>query len=174
MFRKRVTLSLLGLVVGLVGCQPAPETADQAKERMSAEAAAAKTAIEASNASFMAHFNAGHGDSVATFYTEDGTVMAPNQPAASGRQAIAQAMALGAANPTLTLVTGSVVANGPLAVELGTYTITLAPSGAASITDSGKYMVSWHKVGDRWLMAADIWNSDLPAPPKPPAPAAGR
>lgn len=165
---SREMLSFAGAVLVLGGCQPAAETAEQATGRMNAEAAAAKTAIEASNVQFMAHFNAGHGDSVAAFYTEDGRVMAPNAPAAVGRPAIAQAMALGPANPALTLVTGSVVANGPLAVELGTYTITLNMPGAPSpITDSGKYMVSWRKVADRWMMVEDIWNSDLPAPPAP-------
>jgi ketosteroid isomerase-like protein len=171
MFNRRTPLSLLGALLVLGACQPAAETAEQAQARMTAEAADAKTAIEASNVQFMAHFNAGHGDSVAAFYTENGRVMAPNLPAAVGRQAIAQAMALGSASPTLTLVTESVVANGSLAVELGTYRITLTPPGVpAPITDNGKYVVSWQKVGDRWLMAADIWNSDLPAPPPSPAP----
>jgi ketosteroid isomerase-like protein len=170
MFKRRTPLSILGALLVLGACQPAAETAEQAQARLTAEAASAKTAIEASNVQFMSHFNAGHGDSVAAFYTENGRVMAPNLPASTGRQAIAQSMALGAASPTLTLVTESVVANGGLAVELGTYKISLTPPGLkAPITDSGKYMVSWQKVGERWLMAADIWNSDLPGPPPPPA-----
>jgi ketosteroid isomerase-like protein len=169
MYKRREMLSVLGAALVLGGCMPAAETEEQAQARMNAEAASARTAIEASNVQFMAHFNAGHGDSVAAFYTENGSVMAPNQPAASGRQAIAQAMALGAVSPVLNLVTTSVVANGNLAVELGTYKITLSPPGAPALTDTGKYMVYWHKVGDRWMMAADIWNSDLPAPPAPAA-----
>jgi ketosteroid isomerase-like protein len=165
---SREILSFAGAVLVVGGCQPAAETAEQATGRMNAEAAAAKTAIEASNVQFIAHFNAGHGDSVAAFYTEDGRVMAPNASAATGRPAIAEAMALGAASPTLSLATESVVANGSLAVELGTYTITLKMPGAPTpIADSGKYVVSWRKVADRWMMAADIWNSDLPAPPPP-------
>lgn len=171
MFKRRKLLSFLGAMLVLGGCQPAAETEEQARVRMTAEAASARTAIEASNAQFVVHFKAGHGDSVAAFYTEDGRVMAPNLPAAAGRQAIAQAMAMGAGSPTLTLATESVVANGTLAVELGTYGITLTVPGLPKpITDSGKYLVSWRKVGDRWLMAADIWNSDLPAPPPPPTP----
>ena len=63
------------------------------------------------------------------------------------------------------------VANGPLAIEAGTYKITFTPAGApAPITDTGKYLVHWHKVGDKWMMVDDIWNSDLPAMPMgPPA-----
>ena len=70
---------------------------------------------------------------------------------------------------TLVLTTESVDANGSLAVERGTYKITLTPPGAtAPITDTGKYLVHWRKVGDNWMMANDIWNSDLPAMPEPP------
>src|SRR5687768_18569698 len=89
MRRTRSLLAALGTCAMVAGCQPAAETAEQAAQRLSAEAAAAKTAIEASNVRFAAHFNAGHGDSVAAFYTEDGRVMAPNMAVASGRQAIA-------------------------------------------------------------------------------------
>jgi ketosteroid isomerase-like protein len=166
-----MTTVVLALGLGVMaGCAPKPETPEQAEARMTADAASARTAIEASNQQFVAHFNAGHGDSVAAFYTEDGRVMAPNMAVASGRQAIAASMGM-MAGATLVLTTEAVAANGPLAVERGTYKITLTPPGAtAPITDTGKYLVHWHKVGDKWMMADDIWNSDLPAaPPGPPA-----
>ncbi len=169
----RMTSVVLALGLGvLAGCAPKAETAEQADQRMATEAAAARTAIEASNQQFMAHFNAGHGDSIATFYTENGRVMAPNMPVAVGRAAIAKDLGgFMAMKPTLVLTTESVVANGPLAVELGTYSISMTPPGAtASMTDTGKYLVHWHMVGGKWMMAADIWNSDLPMMPMgPPA-----
>ena len=170
MRRTGILMAALGSFAVIAGCQPAAETAEQAEARMASEAAAAKTAIEASNTRFVAHFNAGQGDSVAAHYTEDGRVMAPNMAVASGRQAIAASMGM-MAGATLVLNTESVAANGPLAVERGTYTITLTPPGAtAPITDTGKYLVHWRKVGDNWLMVDDIWNSDLPAMPMgPPA-----
>ena len=170
MRRTRSLMAALGIFAMMAACQPAAETAEQAEARMASDAAAARTAIEASNARFVTHFNAGQGDSVAAHYTEDGRVMAPNVPVASGRQAIAAAMgAMGGA--TLVLTTESVDANGALAVERGTYKVTLTPPGAtAPITDTGKYLVHWRKVGDNWMMVDDIWNSDLPATPMgPPA-----
>jgi ketosteroid isomerase-like protein len=156
-------MAALGSLAVIAACQPAAETAEQAEARMASEAAAARTAIEASQARFVVHFNAGQGDSLAAHYTEDGRVMAPNTPVASGRQAIAASMGM-MGGATLVLTTESVAANGSLAVERGTYKITLTPPGAtAPITDTGKYLVHWHKVGD-------IWNSDLPAMPAgPPA-----
>jgi ketosteroid isomerase-like protein len=161
-------MTVLGSLALIAGCQPAAETAEQAEQRMSAESAAAKTAIEASNAAFVAQFKAGQADSVAAHYTEDGRLMAPNMAAATGRQAIVGALAP-MAGSTLVLNTESVSANGPIAVERGNYSITLTPPGAtAPITDTGKYLVHWHKVGDKWMMVEDIWNSDLPAMMEPP------
>ena len=163
---RRMTGVVLALGLGVAaGCAPKAETAEQAEARMTADAASARTAIEASNQQFMAHFNAGQGDSVAAHYTENGRVMAPNMAVAVGRADIAKSMGM-MAGATLVLTTESVDASGPLAIERGTYKITLTPPGAtAPITDSGKYLVHWHKVGDSWLMADDMWNSDLPAAP---------
>ena len=31
------------------------------------------------------------------------------------------------------------------------------------MTDTGKYVVVWRKIGSEWKAAADIFNSDLPA-----------
>jgi ketosteroid isomerase-like protein len=165
-----ILMAALGSITLMAACQPAAETAEQAEARMAGEAAAARTAIEAANVRFAAHFNAGQGDSIATHYTEDGRVMAPNMPVASGRQAIAASMGM-MGGATLVLTAESVTANGPLAVERGTYSITLTPPGlTAPITDTGKFLVHWRKVGDRWLKVDDIWNSDLPAAPAgPPA-----
>ena len=170
MRRTGTLLAALGSFAVIAACQPAAETAEQAEARMASEAAAARTAIEAANARFMAHFNAGQGDSIAAHYTEDGRVMAPNMPVASGRQAIAASMGM-MGGATLILTAESVAANGPLAIERGTYKITLTPPGAtAPITDTGKFLVHWRKVGDTWLKVDDIWNSDLAAMPAgPPA-----
>lgn len=153
----------------LAACQ-AKETADQLQTRMASESAAAKTAIEATNAEFASHFNQGHADVVAGYYTEDAVFMAPNAPAAEGRAAIQKAIEeLLPLKPQLTLTTVSVVANGPLAVERGTYVMTLTPPGApAAVSDTGKYLVHWHQVDGKWLLAGDIFNSNLPAAAPPP------
>lgn len=163
-------LFLMSATVLIGGCTPKAETAEQAEARMTSEVTAARAAIEASNVGFTAHFNAGQGDSVAAHYTEDGRVMAPNMAVAAGRQAIAASMGM-MAGARLVLTTEAVAANGPLAVERGTYQITLTPPGAtAPITDTGKYLVHWRKVGDNWMMVDDIWNSDVAAMPMgPPA-----
>lgn len=158
-----------GLLVLAAACAPKAETPEQADARMTTESQAAQTAIQAVNQQFMAHFNAAHGDSVAALYAENGRMMAPNMPSAVGRAAMATELnAMGAMKPNLTLTTTSVAANGPIAIEAGTYKLMFTPPGAKdAMTDTGKYLVHWHKMGDKWMLVDDIWNSDLPAMPEP-------
>jgi len=77
--------------------------------------------------------------------------------------------------PTLTLRAVTVVASGPVAVETGRWHWAYAagaklPPGMPAV-DSGKYIVRWAQQNGRWLMADDVWNSDLPLPTAPAAPA---
>jgi ketosteroid isomerase-like protein len=159
-------LAAAGLIMA-TGCAPKAETPEQAEARMATEATDARTAIEATNQQFMAHFNAGHWDSVAVLYAENGRVMPPNMPVASGRTAITATLGgMAAMKPVLALTTESVSASGSMAVEAGTYKFTMTVPGApAPVTDTGKYLVHWHKVGDKWMLVDDIWYSDLPAMP---------
>jgi uncharacterized protein (TIGR02246 family) len=170
---QRMTSVVLALGLGVAaGCAPKAETAEQAEARMASEMASARSAIDAANARYMAYMAATQGDSIASLFAEDGRMMAPNMPAAVGRQAIAAGMAqLAGTSPSLTLTTESVAANGPLAIERGNYRFSMTPPGAKEpITETGKYIVHWHKMGDHWMIVDDIWNSDQPAMPMgPPA-----
>ena len=59
--------------------------------------------------------------------------------------------------------------SGDAAWETGTWTAT-DKSGATA--DMGKYVTAYRKKDGKWLIAADIWNSDkAPAPPPPAEPA---
>jgi ketosteroid isomerase-like protein len=159
-------------------CQPAAETAQQAETRMNTESAAVKTIVDSLDKEFASHFNLTHADVVAAMYTEQGHLMAPNMAEAVGRDAIKASLAgMGAMKPQLQLAAQSVTANGPIAIERGTYVFTFTlPGMTAPMTDKGKYLVHWHQVGGHWLLADDIWNSDMPAmvPPAPPPPAPGK
>ena len=52
-----------------------------------------------------------------------------------------------------------------LAYVLGTYTMTIAPPGAPGpVKDSGKFVTVLRRQPDgRWLVAVDMFSSDLPA-----------
>ncbi len=103
---------------------------------------------------------------IAALYTEDGAVMPPNAPIGKGRAAIQQTWASMMRTPgfDLTIAPEQIVvsSSGDMALDRGTYSLTIAPDGTTQ-TDSGKYVVVWRKIGSEWKAAADIFNSDLPA-----------
>src|SRR4051794_36086429 len=103
---------------------------------------------------------------ISQLYTEDGAVMPPNAPIGKGRAAIQQTWAsmMGTPGFDLTFTPEQILvsASGDMALDRGTYQLTvLAPSGKPQ-RDTGKYVVVWRKAGGEWKAAADIFNSDLP------------
>ena len=103
---------------------------------------------------------------IAALYAEDGAVMPPNAPIGKGRGAVQQTWASMMRTPgfDLTFAPEQIVvsSSGDMALDRGTYRLTIAPDGTAQ-TDTGKYVVVWRKIGSDWKAAADIFNSDLPA-----------
>jgi len=162
---------LAGSVAMLAACQQPAETPEQANARIASESAAAKTAIDSLNNQFAMNLSAGNADALMAAYTDNPVLMPPNGPAAKGRDAVKTTFTevLFPLKPELKLTAEAVTANGDLAVERGIYTLTMTPPGApAPVTETGKYLVHWHRVGGKWLIADDIWNSDQPAPGIPP------
>jgi len=104
---------------------------------------------------------------LAALYLDDAVLDPPNEPAVKGRSAI---RAWFEKFPPLTdFKTSNVRVDGrdDLAYVLGTYTMTFVPPGASGpVKDSGKYVEVRRRQPDgRWLIAVDIFNSDLPAAP---------
>jgi ketosteroid isomerase-like protein len=152
------------------GCQAA-ETAEQANARVEQESAAAKRVIDSLDAAFGSNLGSGNGEALAAAYTEDARVLPPGAPAVVGRAAI-KAFWEGflALKPQGTITAEAVWANGPLAVERGTVKLSYTPPGATTpVTEVGKYLVHWHRVDGKWLIADDIWNLDTPPAPAGPA-----
>jgi uncharacterized protein (TIGR02246 family) len=106
-------------------------------------------------------------EATAAFYAEDGVIMPPGAPALEGREAVAGAWANLFALPDFALVfwpTRLVVADSAdVAWEIGAYRLSFTGDGGP-VTDEGKYVVAWKKVDGRWLVGADIFNSNGPAP----------
>lgn len=104
---------------------------------------------------------------LAALYLDDAVLNPPNEPAVKGRLAI---RAWFEKFPPLTDFKPSTVrvdGRDDLAYVLGTYTMTFVPPGASGpVKDSGKYVEVRRRQPDgRWLLAVDIFNSDLPAAP---------
>jgi uncharacterized protein (TIGR02246 family) len=117
-----------------------------------------RDAVEAGNRAFVAAMLRGDARALAGSYTEDGQVIAPGAPVARGRAEIAAAWqkTIDAGVADLRLETAAVESAGDLACETGTVRIT-ARDGAVT---EGRYVVVWKRVGGRWEMHRDIWNSE--------------
>jgi ketosteroid isomerase-like protein len=104
-------------------------------------------------------------DRVAALYLPDAKFMAPNKPAATGRQirnAWAELLALPGVNLRIRPTTIAASVDGTMAYEVGTYDLRYRPQ-TGMVRDRGKYVVVWTRTSGEWRVAADIFNSDLPA-----------
>jgi len=139
------------LAAGLVACQPPAETPEQTAQRMEQESAAARQAIEAQTAKFNAGFTSGDAAAIGSLYAEDARALPPNAPMAVGRAQIQEMWAgvFAMGEVTGAAKTESVIANGPIAIERGSYTMTITPAGMPGMADTGKYLVAWKQVWRR-------------------------
>jgi ketosteroid isomerase-like protein len=110
---------------------------------------------------FAAAYNAHDAARVASFYADDAVLMIPNEPMTKGRTNIEthykEDFARGAVR--LRIRPFESVVAGDRAFEAGTATATLGP-----LTDDGKYIVIYKRVGREWKIAYDIFNSDQTEP----------
>ena len=97
--------------------------------------------------------------------TTDASVMAPNAPAANGREAITEMFKGFFAVPDFKIswhATGAEIA-GDLGYSTGAYEMSFKIGGGKVIKDHGKYVTLWRKQkGGDWKVIRDIFNSDLP------------
>jgi len=168
------TRVLLFAAFALAACQKA-ETPEQATMRMAAEGDSAKTIISAMAVRYASFINANQADSQAAMFMDGGMMMPPNSQAVTGRDSIRAHLTREPMPPSshLTLMTVEVAANGPIAVERGTYNFTMPANAQAhtpAVSANGKYLQHWHKMNGNWQIAAQIWSDDVPAMPMPPAP----
>lgn len=100
-------------------------------------------------------------------YTPDGMVMLSNMPAWKGRAGIeenARQMFDAMDVKDVKFSTQDVEVSGDLAVETGTYSMTIVPKGGKASPDTGKYITVWKRQADgSWKIHRDISNSDKEA-----------
>lgn len=152
----RPTFLLTALSCAVVACQPAPAKLSDA------DVAAMRAAVD----TFVANALARRDSVQAEGFTSNGVMMPPNGPAVEGRAAIRAWMT---AYPQMSDFKARVVeidGVGDMAYVRGTYEVTLAPVGRTpAVTDHGKWLEIVRRQSDgRWLVAYDIFNSDVPLP----------
>ena len=106
-------------------------------------------------------------DATVAYYADDASLLPPNAPIATGKQAI-RAVWAGLLSPDVAVswqVTKADAArSGELAYVTGVYQVTAKNPKGKSAEDRGKLVEVWRKQEDgKWKVAADIFNSDLPA-----------
>lgn len=105
-------------------------------------------------------FNRADAPALLALYTDDATVMPPNQPMATGPDAV-RAVMQAHASAELKVAIGAIETHGEgaLAYQIGTWVVSNAEGKQL---DHGKYLQVWKQVDGAWKIHRDIWNSDTP------------
>jgi ketosteroid isomerase-like protein len=113
-------------------------------------------------------------DKTLSYYSDDATVLPPNAPAATTKEAIRKVWQDMLATPGFVIswkaTKVEVAKSGDLGFVTGTYEVTMNDASGKPVSEKGKYVEVWKKQADgKWKCGTDTWNSDLPA--SAPAPA---
>lgn len=173
--RMRRTLFPLLAVGTFAACAPAGD--DTRTEAVSAgtvaapatDPAAVRRTIDSVNVALADALQKEDAAAHNAFYAPDGMAMMANTPASKGRDAIrehAAGMFAGVDLTDVKFTTEDVDVSGDMAVETGSYAMTVTPKGAKPMADKGKYITVWKRQADgTWKIYRDIANSDLAAKP---------
>jgi ketosteroid isomerase-like protein len=152
----------LCLVVFLSACQTkvADTREADAKAIKDAESAWVKTAAGKNVDAFVA------------YYTDDASVLMPNAPLLTGKDAIKGSLKplLDDTNFSLTFLPTKVevAKSGDLAFTQGPYKMSFSDMRGNKFEDEGKYLRVWRKLPDgTWKTVEDTLMTDLPLPPPP-------
>ena len=135
--------------------------------------AAEESAIRELDAQWSKTAEAHDLEGTVSYYSEDASLLAPNAPIATGKQAI-RAVWTPMLEPDVAVSWQvskvDVARSGDLAYLIGVYQLTMKGTAGKSESDRGKLVEVWKKQADgKWKVVADIFNSDLPLPAPPPA-----
>jgi len=164
--KKLFMILSLVLVLGFTfSCQQGDEVAEEPESIALTDVDIA--AIRVSTESFAQAWQSGDFDTLIALYTEGAILMPPNAPLAQGEAAIRAFMENFPPVREASLTIEEVDGLKGMAYVRGTYSITIELEGVpAPIQDTGKYIeIRRKQEDDSWLIAIDIFNSDLPLPP---------
>jgi ketosteroid isomerase-like protein len=109
-------------------------------------------------------------DKTVSYYSADASVLPPNAPIATTKEAIKMVWGDLLASPGFVIswkaTKVEVAKSGDLGFISGTYEVTMNDASGQPTTDKGKYVEVWEKQADgNWKCGTDTWNSDMPASP---------
>jgi uncharacterized protein (TIGR02246 family) len=142
----------------------ASASAVAASAPVAADPAQVRSAIDAANQQAVTGMLANDPVAATANYSDDAVAMHPGMAAMRGRAAIQEGIKgmMGSMSVTAAkFTTEDVMVSGDVAVEMGTYAMTLQPKGGKAMDDKGKYLTIWKRQGDgSWKIVRDINNSD--------------
>jgi ketosteroid isomerase-like protein len=109
---------------------------------------------------WQAAMNAEDVDAIAALYRDDARLLPPNAEATIGKDGVRAAFG-GMIEAGLSIKLNSIesMSGGDIAYVVGSYALMAGDD----VADEGKYIETWRRGADgQWLMANDIWNSDMP------------
>src|SRR5579862_9280943 len=103
-------------------------------------------------------------DKTVSVYADDASMLPPNAPIATGKDAIRAAwsgmMALPGFSLSFSPTKVTVSKSGDLAYEIGTFQFTVNDAQGKPANSVGKFVVVWAKRAGHWKVVADIFNDD--------------
>jgi ketosteroid isomerase-like protein len=121
--------------------------------------------VRAADAAWLKVYSAKDLEKSVAFCDEQGSMMAPNAPIATGKAAIKKLISSDFASGDLVWHAdkAGVAQSGDLGYTSGTYKFSFKdPSGRPAV-DNGKYLTVWKKQADgSWKVLFDMFNTDQP------------
>lgn len=140
----------------LVGCSRSASTESDVRQ------------IEAISNARAKAFNKSDADTIASYFTDDCVLMAPEKPAMRGREQVKAyyQSIFDAFSPQLKSGYEEVSVSGDLAYGRGFATVMLTPkNGGPTSVSTAKYLNILRRQRDgSWRTTHDIWNSNEPSP----------
>jgi ketosteroid isomerase-like protein len=127
----------------------------------------AEDALLAADEGWMKVYSAKDLEKSVAFCDEEASMLPPNAPIATGKDALTKLIGSAFAIPDYTLSWHAnkvgVAHSGELGYTSGTYNFSLKDPSGKTISDRGKYLTVWKKEADgSWKVLFDMFSSDLP------------
>jgi len=148
----------------MTGCSQSPATDSREAD--------ARALREGEVAAFVKDWGGKDADRIAAHYTDDGSLMIPNSPVMTGKDAIGKGLKDALADPNWSLalqpVQVEVSKGGDLGYTRGTYMlIATDPGSKKAVTEKGRFVTIFRKEADgAWKAVQDINNAEAPATSK--------
>lgn len=159
----------LAFLFSILSCNVKSETDTETQQRIKNESQKAQESISNNNRQIEKWYNTKQIDSLIYYMADNVIQLPPNSKPLIGKDSVrnywGQLFQFGSID--FSLNTQEVKANGPLAIELGKYSLNFIANESSPIpafADSGNYLVYWHKINDNWKIVWDAPVSIMPLP----------